>query len=162
MPITLDTIVYDIMAAIQSLIVTNIPTVQAPQPNVYPTAIDTTNGQAVALTFLGSGQSWQKGSGYSQGEYIYRVIVFLDPVAQSDIPSHVVDGALLIQQFHNLFDHSIKSVLFNPGAYQATIETGPDGPHITHTEPGPNLAFRGVAWYGFELQVPVRWQGIQS
>ncbi len=161
MPITLDTIVLDIMGAIQTLITNNIPGVIAPQPNLYPTAIDTTNGGAVALTFLAGGSSWQKGGGYSQGEYTYRVIVFLDPVAQSDIPAHTVDGALLIQQFHNLFDHSIKSVLFNPGEYQATIETGPTGPHITHTEPNPNLAFRGAAWYGFEMQVPVRWQGVQ-
>ena len=161
MPITLDTIVYDIMSALQNLIAINITGVQAPQPSIYPTALDTTNGQAVALTFLADGQSWQKGGGYSQGEYMYEVIVFLDPVAQSDIPSHVVDGVLLIQKFHNLFDHSIKSVLFNPGDYQATTKTGPDGPHITHTEPGPNLAFRGVAWYGFELAVPVRWQGPQ-
>ena len=35
------------------------------------------------------------------------------------------------------------------------------GPHITHTAPGPSLMFRGVAQYGFELQVPVRWQGAQ-
>ena len=158
---SLDTIVIDIMGAIQTLISDNIAGVIAPQPSLYPTAIDTTNGGAVALTFLGSGESWQKGAGYSQGQYIYRVIVFLDPVAQSDIPSHVVDGALLIQKFHNLFDNSIKSVLFNPGDYQATIETSPTGPHATHSEPSPNYTFRGVAWYGFEMQVPVRWQGPQ-
>ncbi len=158
---SLDTIAIDIMGALQTLISANITTVVAPQPSLYPTAIDTTNGGAVALTFLGSGESWQKGAGYSQGQYVYRVIVFLDPVAQSDIPFHVVDGASLIQKFHNVFIKSTNTPLFNPGAYQATIQSGPDGPHITHTEPGPNLAFRGVAWYGFELQVPVRWQGSQ-
>ena len=158
---SLDTIAIDIMGALQALIATNIAGVQAPQPSAYPTAIDTTNGQAVALTFLAGGESWQKGAGYSQGQYTYRVIVFLDPVAQADIPSHVVDGASLIQKFHNLFDKSTNTPLFNPPAYQATIESGPTGPHITHTEPGPNLMFRGVAWYGFELQVPVRWQGAQ-
>ena len=158
---SLDTIAIDIMTAIQALIAANISNVQAPPPTLYPTAIDTMNGQAVALTFLGSGESWQKGPGYSQGQYTYRVIVFLDPVAQSDIPAHVVDGASLIQKFHNLFILSTNTPLFNPPAYQATIESGPTGPHITHTEPGPNLQFRGVAQYGFELQVPVRWQGAQ-
>ena len=157
---SLDTIAIDIMGALQTLCAT-ISGVQAPQPSAYPTALDTTNGQPACLTFLGSGESWQKGAGYSQGQYIYRVIVFLDPVAQSDIPSHVVDGASLIQQFHNVFDKSTNTPLFNPGAYQATIKSGPDGPHITHTEPGPNLVFRGVPWYGFELAVPVRWQGPQ-
>jgi hypothetical protein len=158
---SLDTIAIDIMGAIQTLINDNIAGVIAPQPGVYPTAIDTANGQAVALTFLADGQSWQKGAGYSQGEYTYEVIVFLDPVAQSDIPIHTVDGATLVQKFHNVFDLSTNTPLFNPGAYQATIESGPTGPHISHTRPGPNLTFRGVAWYGFILSVPVRWQGPQ-
>ncbi len=158
---SLDTIAIDIMTAIQLLISTNIPNVQAPPPNLYPTAIDTMNGQAVALTFLADGASWQKGAGYSQGQYTYEVIVFLDPVAQSDIPAHVTDGASLIQKFHNLFDLSTNTPLFNPPTYQATIESGPTGPHITHTRPGPNLVFRGVAQYGFIMQVPVRWQGAQ-
>ncbi len=158
---SLDTIAYDIMGALQALIAANISGVQAPQPNVYPTALDTTNGQAVALTFLADGESWQKGAGYSQGQYTYEVIVFLDPVAQSDIPSHVVDGALLIQQFHTLFDKSTNTPLFNPPTYQATIESGPGGPHITHTRPGPTLRFGGKDWYGFIMNVPVRWQGAQ-
>ena len=160
MPITLDTIAIDIMGALQALVTANITGVIAPQPAQYPTAIDTA-GAPIVLTFLAGGESWQKGPNYSQGQYTYRVIVFLDPVAQNDIPVHVVDGANLIQKFHNLFDKSTNTPLFNPGAYQATIESGPTGPHITHTEPGPDLMFRGGAWYGFELQVPVRWQGAQ-
>jgi hypothetical protein len=157
---SLDTIILDIMAGLQTLNRT-LSNVQAPPPEQYPTAIDTTNGQVVALTFPGDGESWQKGAGYSQGTRTFRVIVFLDPVAQSDIPSHVVDGALLLQKFVNLFVLSTNTPLINPGAYQATIESGPSGPHITDTGPGPLLSFRGVPWYGFEISVPVRWQGAQ-
>lgn len=160
MPITLDTIMVDIMGALQTLN-TSISGVQAPQPNLYPTAIDTTSGQPFAMTVLGSGEGWQKGAGYSQGVYTYRVLVFLDPVAQSDIPSHVVDGALLYQQFMNIFILSTNTPLFNPGPYQASIQSGPDGPHISGPGPGPTFKFRGVDWYGFELAVPVRWQGPQ-
>jgi hypothetical protein len=158
---SLDTIAIDIMGALQTLINDNIAGVIAPQPGVYPTAIDTANGQAVALTFLADGESWQKGSGYGQGKYTYRVIVFLDPVAQSDIPIHTVDGANLVQKFVNTFILSTNTPLFNPGDYQATIQSGPTGPHISHTAPGPTLRFRGVDWYGFELSIPVRWQGPQ-
>ncbi len=124
-------------------------------------AIDTTNGQSIALTFPGDGESWQKGAGYSQGTRTFRVLVFLDPVAQSDIPSHVVDGALLLQRFVNLFVLSTNTPLFDPGPYQATIVSGPDGAHITDAGPGPLLRFGGRDWYGFELAVPVRWQGPQ-
>jgi len=158
---TLATITIDIMNALQTLIASNLSNVQAPQPGQYPTVIDTTNGQPVALTVLGSGEAWQKGAGYGQGIYIYRVLVFLDPVAQSDIPSHVVDGANIYQQFVNLFILSTNTPLINPGAFQATIESGPDGPHISGAGPGPTLRFSGRDWYGFELAVPVRWQGAQ-
>jgi len=161
MTVTLSTIVTDIMGALQNL-AAGISGVQAPQPSVYPTAIDTTNGQSFAMTVLGSGEGWQKGAGYSQGIYTYRVLVFLDPVAQSDIPSHVVDGAQLYQQFMNVFILSTNTPLFNPGPYQASITSGPDGAHISGPGPGATLRFRGVDWYGFELSVPVRWQGPQT
>jgi hypothetical protein len=158
---SLDTIAIDIMGALQALILTNIAHVQAPQPAQYPTAIDTTNGQPVAITILGSGEGWQKGPNYGQGVYTFRVLVFLDPTAQSDIPSHVVDGANIYQQFMNIFIDSRNTVLFNPPAYQATIQSGPDGPHISGSAPGPTLRFGGRDWYGFELAIPVRWQGAQ-
>jgi hypothetical protein len=159
---SLDTIAIDIMGALQTLCAT-IPGVQAPQPSIYPTSIATTNGQPFAMTVLRSGEGWQKGAGYSYGAYIYGVLVFLDPIAQSDIPSHVVDGAQMYQQFVNVFIKSTNTPLFNPGAYQATIQSGPDGPHISGSAPGPQaaLVFGGTPWYGFELQVPVRWQGPQ-
>lgn len=158
---SLDTIAIDIMGAIQGLIATQLPNVQAPQPAQYPTAIQPTNGQPFAMTVFGNGEGWQKGAGYSQGSYIYRVLVFLDSTAQNDIPSHVVDGANIYQQFVNLFVKSNNTPLFNPGAYQATIESGPTGPHISGAGPGPTLRFGGTDWYGFELAVPVRWQGPQ-
>lgn len=158
---SLDTIAIDIMGALQSLIASSLPNVQAPQPAQYPTAISPTGGQPFAMTVLGSGEGWQKGAGYSQGAYVYRVLVFLDTTAQSDIPSHVVDGANIYQQFMNVFIKSANTPLFNPGAYQATIESGPTGPHISGAGPGPTLRFGGTDWYGFELAVPVRWQGPQ-
>ena len=157
---SLDTIIIDIMTGLQTLN-RSLANVQAPAPSLYPTVIDTTNGQVVALTFPGDGEAWQKGAGYSQGTRTFRVIVFLDPVAQGDIPSHVVDGAQILQKFVNLFVLSTNTPLINPGAYQATIESGPTGPHITDTGPGPSLRFGGRDWYGFELSIPVRWQGPQ-
>lgn len=160
MPITLDTIILDIMGAIQTINST-IATVQAPQPAQYPTAIDTTNGQPFAMTVSRGGEAWQKGAGYSQGVHTFGVLVYIDPVAQSDIPSHEVAGAQLVQKFINKFILSTNTPLFNPGAYQATIESGPDGPHISYSGIVPTLSFGGRAYYGAEIRVPVRWQGSQ-
>lgn len=160
MTITTNTIIYDIMGALQTLN-SQVPGCVSPQPAVYPTVLDTMSGQSFCMTWPGAGESWQKGAGYSQGRRTYRVMVFLEPVAQSDIPSHTVDGALLLQQFVNLYIKSTNTPLFNPGPYQATIESGPDGPHIPDDGLIPTLSFRGVPWFGFELPIPVRWQGPQ-
>jgi hypothetical protein len=158
--ITTSTIIFDIMGALQTLNAT-ITGVVAPQPALYPTVIDTMGGQPFVMTWPGAGESWQKGAGYSQGRRTYRVMLFLDPVAQSDIPTHVVEGALLLQQFVNLYIRSTNTPLFNPGPYQATIESGPDGLHIPDDGLIPTLSFRGVPWFGFELPIPVRWQAAQ-
>lgn len=158
---SLDTVELDICSAIQTLIASTIPSVQAPQPHDYPTAIDTVNGQPFAMTWPGNGDDWQKGAGYSQGTRTYRVLVFLDPVAQSDIPSHAVAGMLLLRQFKNLFIKSINTPLINPGAFQATMESGPSGGHMTDAGLVPTLSFGGRPWFGFELAIAVRWNGAQ-
>lgn len=161
MPSTIDTVILDIMTAMQALNRT-ITGVQAPPPQQYPTSIDTTNGQPFVMTWPGGGENWQKGAGYSQGApRTFRVICFLDPVAQSDIPSHVVDGAMLLQQLVNLYINSTNTRLIDTPPYQATIQSGPDGPHISDGGLVPTLSFGGRPWFGFELAVPVRWQGPQ-
>lgn len=157
---SLDTVIYDIMTAMQTLNRT-IAGIQAPPPEAYPTSIDTTNGQPFVMTWPGDGDDWQKGGGYSQGTRTFRVICFLDPVAQADIPSHAVEGALLLQQFKNLYIKSVNTPLINPGAYQATIESGPQGGHMSDGGLTPTLSFGGRPWFGFELSIMVRWQGAQ-
>ena len=160
MTVTIDTIILDVRNAIQALN-RSIAGVQAPPIQQLPTSIDTTNGQPFAMTLAGTGESWQKGAGYSQGTRMLRVLVYLDPVAQSDIPSHELDGSLLMQQFLNLYIKSTNTPLFNPGPYQATIESGPTGPHVNDSGLTPTLRFGGREFVGFEIQVPIRWQGPQ-
>lgn len=156
----LDTVELDICTALQTLNRT-IAGIQAPPPAQYPTSIDTTNGQPFVMTWPGDGEDWQKGAGYSQGTRTYRVICFLDPVAQSDIPAHLIDGMLILRQLKNLYITSTNAPLINPGAFQATIESGPTGPHMSDGGLVPTLSFGGRAWFGFELAIAVRWQGAQ-
>lgn len=151
-----DSIIVNIIDALQALNATIIA--QAPPSNAYPTMIATNNGQPFAMTWPGQGEGWQKGAGYTQGIQTFRVLVYIDPVAQSDIPSHVVDGAILLEQFLQLYTRSSNTSLFNPGAFQATIRSGPDGSHISHGGLVATLSFGGTPWFGFELQVPVRVQ----
>ena len=157
---SLDTVEFDIVTAMQALN-RSVSGIQAPPPGLYPTSIDTTNGQPFVMTWPGDGEDWQKGAGYSQGRRTYRVICFLDPVAQSDIPSHAIDGMSILRKLKNVYILSSNTPLINPGAFQATIESGPDGPHITDSGLIPTLSFGGRAWFGFEIPVPIRWQGAQ-
>lgn len=145
----------DAMNALQSLN-RSIPGMQSPSVNAYPTVIDTTGGQPVCITWPGSGAGWQKGGGYNQSIMTYRVIVFLDPVAQSDIPSHAVEGAIISQQLLNLYVNKNNTSIATPPPYQMTIQSGPDGQHMQYMGINPNLTFGGRAWFGFEYQIPVR------
>src|SRR5512138_2176637 len=156
---SVDTIILDTMNALQTLNA-SVTGVQAPQVAAYPTNIDTTNGQPFVMTWPGDGEAWQKGDGYCQGIMTYRIIVFLDPVAQQDIPAHVADGALLMQKLWNLYVNRNNTPIANNPPYQTTIMSGPDGSHIGKSGLGPNLTFGGRPWVGFELTVPVRaqWQ----
>ena len=155
---TVDTIILDTMNALQTLNAT-VSGVKAPQVANYPTAIDTAT-MPFAMTWPGDGEAWQKGDGYCQQIMTYRVIVYLDPVAQNDIPVHAVDGARMLQQFLNIYVNRTNTPVANNPPYQTTIMSGPDGSHIRHNGIGPTLSFGGRGWFGFELQIPVRvqWQ----
>ena len=159
MPSTTNTIILDVMNAMQTLNAT-IAGVKAPQVAQYPTAIDTAT-LPFAMTWPSSGDGWQKGAGYSQGSMTMRVLVYIDPVAQGDTPVHAADGAVLLQQFWNLYMLSLNTPLINTPPYQATIESGPSGPHIRHGGLVPTLSFVGRAFFGFELTIPVRAQWSQ-
>ena len=153
---TVDTIILDTMNALQTLNAT-VSGVKAPQVANYPTAIDTAT-MPFAMTWPGDGEAWQKGDGYCQAIYTMRVIVYLDPVAQNDIPVHAVDGARILQQFRNIYiNRNNTPVQASP---QITIMSGPDGSHIRDNGIGPFLSFGGRGWFGFEMTIPVRaqWQ----
>lgn len=150
------TIILDAMNALQTL---NRGICAAPPVEAYPTAIDTGSGP-IAITWPADGGAWQNGGGYDQATINMRVIVFIDPVAQNDIPSHAADGAVLIQRFLNLYVNAVNTPQAGPPPYQLTIQSGPDGSHIHHGGLVPTLSFGGRAFVGFELTVPVRMEWI--
>ena len=154
---TINTIILDTMEAMQTLNAT-ISGMYAPAVAKYPTVIDTA-GLPFCLTWPGEGEAWQKGPGYDQDVMTYRVIVYLDPVAQNDLPVHAVDGATLLQTVWNLYVKSANTPLIpGPSPAQVTLQSGPDGPHMRHGGLVPTLSFGGRGFFGFELQIPVRVQ----
>lgn len=152
------TIILDAMNALQAL---NNTICTAPVVSSYPTAIDTGSGP-ICITWPADGEVWQKGGGYDQGVLNMRVIVFIDPVAQNDIPSHAADGAVLLQKFLNLYVKVGNTPQAAPPPYQLTIQSGPASSHVHHGGLVPTLSFGGRAFVGFELTIPVRMEWIQS
>jgi hypothetical protein len=151
---TTDTIILDAMNYLQVLN-RSITTVTAPTVDKYPTVVDTPS-LPFAMTWPSGGEGWQKGPGYIQANRIYRVIVYLQAVAQDDVPSRTVAGAMLMQQFLNLYLNANNTPQAAPPPYQLTIQSGPDGPHVTDGGLVSTLMFRGVQFVGFELAVPVQ------
>jgi hypothetical protein len=155
---TTDTIILDSMNYLQVLNRT-IAGVTAPAAANYPTVIDTPS-LPFAMTWPGGGEGWQKGHGYNQAIRTYRILVYLQAVAQDDVPSRTVAGATLLQQFLNLYVNPINTAQAGPPPYQLTIQSGPDGLHIRDGGLVSTLSFGGRVFVGFELQVPVRCEWI--
>jgi hypothetical protein len=151
---TTDTIILDTMNALQALNRT-ISGVTAPEVAKYPTVIDTPS-LPFAMTWPRTSEVWQKGDGYNQGNRTYGIIVYLQAVSQDDVPSRTVAGALLLQQFLNLYVNARNTPLASPPPYQLTIKSGYEGHHIPDTGLGALLSFGGRSFIGFELSVSVQ------
>lgn len=161
---TTDTIILDTMNVMQALhrtLTVDGRPVTAPPVANYPTVIDTPSLPFV-MTWPAAGEAWQKGHGFDQWRRTFRVIVYLQVLGQDDVPSRTVPNALILQQIINLYVNPVNTPLGNIPPYQLTVQSGPDGPHITDGGLITTLSFGGRPFVGCDIQVPIRAQYILS
>ena len=132
----------------------------APQVSAYPTALNTA-ALPMALTWP-SDATWQRKGGFgalNREDRTYRILVFVEPLGQSDIPTRIGVAATLMATMIEgyLFRTTSRIGLALPdspteGTHQIVIAEGP------HSDGGlvSNLQFGQVAYHGFELRVRVR------
>ena len=151
---SVDTIMLDTANYLQTLNQSITGVTWAPQVAAYPTVIDTPNCPVV-LSWPADGQFYIKGGAARQLLRTWRVVCFLEPVAQNDTPSNAVDAMMLMQRMINAYISVANVAQANPPPYQLTIESGPDQ---QHSDGGltAGLLFRGVPFHGWELRVTVR------
>lgn len=152
---TVDTIILDAMNYLQTLNAAVTGVRHAPQAADYPTVLDTANLPFV-FTWPGAGEWWFKGGGWAQMRRTYRIICYIQPLAQDDIPSRTVDGATLLQRLINVYVNRANIAQSNPPPHQVSIQSAPDGSHHSDGGLDTKVTFGGHPYAGFELQVVVR------
>lgn len=135
--------------------VTGLAANGAPALADYPTVLDDA-ALPICLTWPAEGQSYSKGGGAKQETRTYRVVVFIEMLGLNDIPSNAVAAAALHQAFKDLYITAGNIALATPPTYQVTIETAPNGAHVSDGGIVPSLSFGGRPMIGFEFRVPVR------
>lgn len=134
----------------------------APDLAKYPTSLNTASLPAV-LTWVGPGNFSHKGGGWRWDVRTALVLLYVEPLGQNDIPSNAARAVALADALRERYITTAQIPLAypgdNPGGYQITLESSPDG--ATHSDGGiePNLSFGGAAYYGvrFRLNVTLQW-----
>lgn len=114
-----------------------------------------------AMTWPGAGSWAQKGHGYKQDARTLQVFVFVESLAQKDIPTRTVQATRLLSAARNLFA-TASNIPLDDGAtsgFQITVESRVDDPQ-SDTGLVANLPFSGIPWFGFTLMLKVRLQWI--
>jgi len=150
---TVDTILVDTANYLQTLNASVTGVASAPQLSQYPTAIDTPNCPTV-ISWPADGQWYIKGGAARQMVRTWRVICYIEPIAQNDTPSNAEAALGLMQRLINAYISVSNVSQANPPPYQVTIESGPDMQH-SDGGLGTNM-FGGKPFVAFELRVHVR------
>lgn len=128
-----------------------------PSLDKYPTNLTTANLPCV-ITWPADGSWYIKGGGYRVDHRAMRILGFVEPLGQSDIPSRALDATRLLQALRNLWITASTVPIQDPVGgvnYQITAESGPDKPH---TDRGlvSDLSFGGTTYHGFEITLNIR------
>ena len=110
-----------------------------------------------AMTWPGPGSWYQKGGGYKTDIRDFAVYVFVESLAQKDIPTRTQQGIRALQAVRNLFLIPA-NIPLDSGAstgYQITVESR-EGNAQSDTGLTAGLPFSGAPWFGFTLRLSVR------
>lgn len=128
----------------------------APALAAYPLKADTADLPLV-LTWPSEG-TWQSELGGSKRrqDRTYRVICFLEPLGQSELPKRLDNAAMLLQAMIETWLEPYTAALASPvnaGDKQVTVAIGQA---LEDTGITPTLTIGGVPHFGFELRLRVR------
>lgn len=130
---------------------------KVPAVSAYPLKADTADLPLV-LTAPAEGTWHTKGLGGAlrREDRTYRIIVFVEPLGQSELPARLLAAMTLLQEIKDLI--LATPALADPtnyGDYQVTLEQSEERPHA---DSGiiPSLQMGGVAYHGFTIDVRVR------
>lgn len=130
---------------------------KVPALSAYPLKADTADLPLV-LTVPGEATWHTKGleGALRREDRVYRVIAFVEPLGQNELPTRVLLAATLLQELKDLFLGT--PALSDPtsyGDYQVTIEQSDAQPH---SDGGivPTLQIGGVPYHGFTIELRVR------
>lgn len=154
---TVETIILDTMNYMQALHRTATGILYAPAVEAYPPSLDTFNLPFV-FTYPGGGKWWIKGGGWAQMERTYRVLFYIQPLGQDDVPSRTVEGVQILQRLINLYADKDNVAQANPPPYQLTFQSAPDGPQHSDDGLGATVTFAGKPYVGGELRIVTRCQ----
>ena len=133
---------------------------KAPAVHQYPPSI-ITNDLPMILTWP-SDATWERKGGFgalNREDRTYRIIAFVEPVGQKDIPTRLVAAVNLLVAFEEAYLlRATSNILLSAptalgeGTHQIVIAGVPqsDGGIIS------NLSAGGVPFHGFELRIAVR------
>lgn len=114
-----------------------------------------------AMTWPSEGSWYQKGGGYKIDERTFTLFVFVESLAQKDIPSRTVQGTRALQAVRNLFivPANIPLDYGSTTGYQITVESKTDTPQ-SDSGLRADLPYSGMPWFGFSIPLKVRIQWI--
>lgn len=132
---------------------------KAPVLEKYPTQLNTADLPFV-ISWPAEGTWHHEGMGgaLKRQDRVYRILVYIEPLGQNDIPTRAAAAAVLLQRFIEKYLDPATVALADPSGsnpYQVTVEEGANSPH---SDGGlvSNLVFGGVPYHGFEVRVRVR------
>lgn len=132
-----------------------------PQLSAYPLKADTAD-LPLCLTVPGPGTWHHKGIGgaLKRQDRTYQIVVFVEPVIQSQFPRNALATAQLMQAFIEMWlnvnlSNGAAVTLADPPPYQVTVEESEASPH---SDEGirSDLMIGGNPYHGFILSLRVR------